>query len=548
MATARAKLYEPRLTVAVEGFDDRLPAVRFNSTFELNSIPQASVAIALGREFRSTAASPIHAIADVLGERRRKVSVHLSMEPALAGRDDGVAPALGIPAGEFVVFEGFTGAVGASISNGRAYYNIEVEHWLSDMNFSSVFSKTSHPANLLDYTFGAVSGGAGGAGCAGGGDAGGGPGAPRGLNWVGTTHAMPFFTSGNVESDLWLAALKPWFECLCSQDTFEAKDRGIVGRGKNDQALAALARMGAGDCYSPLALDLEVDADIGAAIAASASRMTQDPGQDAHITIWDTLVAKFGAEYIFAVVPLVSRALVVPFVPGYRRAFKVIPAAHQTQVEWTSVVNRKLRGMGVLASVEMATGPGLGPPGLADVGTGGFYSPDPDGDGQVMIVGGPDWLSLFAASKYVDESVGSDGGAIPDAMVPDVPRPDRGRDVPPRAAKIRDFLDRYCQALYALEMIRGRQAVAAGPVRFDVAPGSTVLVYPSGGIGDDDRLNAPFYATVLRVSTHLDAESAQAGTGFHLAHCRSERENSSDRTSVAKHPLYRNTFVGCGLL
>ena len=89
----------------------------------------------------------------------------------------------------------------------------------------------------------------------------------------------------------------------------------------------------------------------------------------------------------------------------------------------------------------------------------------------------------------------------------------------------------------------------AGPVRFDIAPGSTVLVYPSGNPAvAGDKLRAPFYATVLRVSTHLDAEAAQAGTGFHFAHCRSERENGSDRTSVARHPLYRGTFSGCSLV
>lgn len=545
MAIALSKLYKPRLSVEIDGVEGRLPAVRFNSTFELNSIPQAGVSIAVGREFRTGIPSQIHAIADALGEERRKVKVVLSMEPEGAGGGGGGNPALGIAPGEFTIFDGFTGAVAASFANGSAQYTVQLDHWLSDLSFSSVFSKTSHPGNPGDYTFGALSGGTSGGGGAG-------PGGPTGRHWIGLTHAMDHFDAGKVASDFWLEALKPWFEALCKQDGFEAREKNLKGSGANDQALAALARMGGGGCYSPLRLDLAVDKDIGRIISDDVTAMTQDPEDNAHITIWDTLVAKFAAEYLFSVVPLVDRALVVPFVPGYRRAFKVIPAAHETQVEWTSMINRRLRGVAVLSGMDMASGPGLGPPNADThpLGIGGLFEPDADAKGTLQIKAGPRWVGgLFSASEYADEATGAAGSPIPDNMVPGVAAPRRDGAVAGRAVVVKEFLDRYAQALYALEMIRGRSAIAAGPVRFDIAPGSTILAYPSGGAADgDDRLKAPFYATVLRVSTYLDAESAQAGTGFHLAHCRSERENSSDRASVDKHPLYRDTFAGCGLL
>jgi hypothetical protein len=39
MAVTRAILYRPRLRVELEDIQEDLPAVQFNSTFELNSIP-----------------------------------------------------------------------------------------------------------------------------------------------------------------------------------------------------------------------------------------------------------------------------------------------------------------------------------------------------------------------------------------------------------------------------------------------------------------------------------------------------------------------------
>jgi hypothetical protein len=542
MAVAQLQLYKPRLLVELEGYDGFLPAVRFNSTFELNTIPTASVTIAVGREFRSWEASPVHALADRLAKERLGIRVLLSLRTDVDPVADRGHPFLGIPQGEFVIFDGFTGATGASSANGAAQFNIQMDHWLSDLTFSSVFSKTSHPGNPARYTFGALSGGeAGGAG--------GGPAAPEDRHWLGTTHAFKYFQPGNVETDLWRRAILPWFRDLCSQDAFAADELGLIGVGGNDLALAALSRMEGGDCALPLALDLNVDDDTGDAIAQACTYFTQDPGSHANYTIWDTLVAKFGAEFLFAVVPLVERALVVPMAPAYRQAYKVIVPAQGTQVEWVGTINRQLRGMGILATAEMITDPGLNAPGLdADLGIGGFYSPDPTGPGQIQIRQGPSWLTKFSASRHVDEAVGGAGKAIPDAAVPDVPPGAAGPDLAARLDKFRSFLRRYARYLYVLETLRGRQAVAAGPARFDIAPGSSILVYPVVGLTGDDKLKAPFYATVLRVSTHIDAEAAQIGTGFHLTFCRSVGENDDDRTSLPSHPLYRDTFAGCGLL
>lgn len=551
MAVAPARLYRPRMTLEVEGIAGRLPIARFNSSFELNAIPTASVALAVGREFFSTTPAAIHAIADILGERRRRARVWLAMDADGGADPDRGHPPLGIGRGEFLAFDGSTGALAPSFAVGSAGCTIQLIHWLDELNFSSVFAQTSHPVNPAAYTFGALSGGP----CAGV-TTGAALGAPQDRNWVSPTQGIPFFTGGLPGEDFWLKALRPWFECLCQQNSFENVEAGLIGWKKNDQALAALRRVGLGPGPDgrpvPLALDMATDADLEQALSNSATVLTLSPGMFAHVTIWDALVGKFASDYMFAVVPLIARACVVPFVPGYRRAFKVIPAAHGTQIEWTGIIARTLRGVGVLAGVHMDTAAGLGAPNaeMQGMGIGGFYRPDPDAEGTFLIREGPDWVGgLYSATLYGDSSTGAAGAPMPDAQNPGVvvAGDPPGAAIAARRIEVKRFLDCYAQALYALEMLRGRQAIAAGPVRFDIAPGSTILVHPGDRAGDD-KLRAPFYATVLRVSTYLDAEGARAGTGFHLSHCRSEKENESDRTSIAGHPIYRGTFAGCGLL
>jgi hypothetical protein len=114
---------------------------------------------------------------------------------------------------------------------------------------------------------------------------------------------------------------------------------------------------------------------------------------------------------------------------------------------------------------------------------------------------------------------------------------------------IHPFLNRFAQAHYALEKLRIRQAVLSGPFRLDVAPGTTVRVENVGEqhIGSD-AFRAPFYAHVARVSLAVDGETPSIGTSFHLSHIRSEQENGQDATSIAKHPLYKDTFTGAGLV
>ena len=161
---------------------------------------------------------------------------------------------------------------------------------------------------------------------------------------------------------------------------------------------------------------------------------------------------------------------------------------------------------------------------------------------------------LYAPAKYAQESTGAGGGPISTAVNPDGGKPPKdGSPTDAVTARLKDvvkpFLDNFAQAHYALEKLRTRQAVCSCPFRLDIAPGSSVKVQNEGEthVGNDP-LAAPFYAHVARVSIAVDAEQPMIGTSLHLSHIRSEKENSDDKTSIAKHPLYKDTFLGCALV
>jgi hypothetical protein len=531
-STALWARYDPRIRLLVDSRE--LPVIRCSIDYELNAIPRAGVSLALGRDFAGSP-SVVHEMVEYLNTRRR---AEIFINPYALGVDDGSIrqpPDMGLPAEMIRIFSGFTSYASYDRSQGQAQFNLQLDHWLSDLTFGSVFSRSSHPASIGHYAFGALA-----------------PTGSTGAHWSNLSLAAEFVKTRTVQADLWGQAIQPWLLHLCEQDAFEAWDPRHITGGKegNFEAALALGKFG-GPCQPTLGLDLEVDEDIARAICGYISQETGYAGNLAHQSIWDVLVGHLASEFLFSIVPRVDDALVVPFVPGYRKPFTTITAGEETQIQRTSALGRPLRGVGVTSLIQLATNAHLGTaPSVIDTGIGGLYLAG--GDGLILIKAGPPWMGqLYSASMYSHESSGAAGGPIGTAV-----RPGAGKknDAPALAlarlrGKTRKFLDKYAQALYALEKLRGRQGIVSGPFRLDIAPGSIILVRVEGEQHiPTDQFRTPFYATVLRVSLMADAETPAIGTAFHVAHHRSEQENTKDETSVARHPLYRETFSGCALV
>lgn len=531
-----------------------MEVVQFGADFELNSIPQGQIVLPLGRRVPSGRGKPdepdmaAHPIHKKINSLRFKKPIQVFMKATGHGQDLG--PAGGGPSDEdppdneeVLVFDGYTTGGGYQRNTAGVGYSIGMEGWLADLAYSSAISKALHPASPAQLAFPAAlqlitpeSGAATAASSN-----------LTGASLASTVLGVP------VGGDLWNDGIKKWFELLCAQDHL-ATQGSLVGiqvgsSGPNAEALKALAKMETGALLSS-GLKIELGG-AGAAlqqIDRNIKRMIAEETLEsvAGTTLWDNLI-NLGSNFMFAVVPGVEKAAVVPFLPILREAYKTIYANEYDDISLSGSMSRVLRAVGLFGSKEFAGGPPIagGDAAYKDIGIGGFYeAPDTKG-GLVLLKQAPLWLAGVAPELYLE-------GAVGPPIVPAAAAPGAGGAAPP-GPKPRDVLkglnsaiNKFAQAMYAMQVLVARQGTLAGKFRTDIAPGSVVRIETAGErfIGADDQFGQEMYATVMRVSLFATAEGQKAGTTFALAHCRGKDENTADQTSMAAHPLYSTKWSG----
>lgn len=538
--TTRWQNYRVRLRAEIDG--KAVPVTQVGVDWELNAIPAARLLLPLGYETSSRKLSAAHGSFERSDGERSVVKIwaHLRL---VSQQQDGPAPQLGIPAKEFLLFEGDVVGDGYERYNSQAMRAVYAKHWLVRMNDSSALSASSHPANPISYSFGGIlaAAAAGGAGVS--------------PHYVPATIAAQYVTADTLAEDLWGKALYPFLQWFTAQDGLYIPELELRGSGKNDGAASALARLAPPSdedrgCYQPLTLQLPVDPDLAEGIITHSSLLTTSPEEYAAYTLWDVLVGKYAQEFFFSVVPLVDRALVVPFVPALRTPWQTIAADEHTHAQLNQPHDRALRAMGVLTNIRFRAGADdvLGSavePGL--YGLGGWY--EGRKTGMVVIRQAPGWLramtSEITAGYY---AAGGDQRPVSTAITPGVG--DARAQNAPQAAQVKSFFDQYARTMYVIEALKGRQGIISGPPRFNIAPGSTVKVLGAVDVFTDpaqDKLAVPHFGTVLRVSFLADAESGMAATSYHLAYTRTAEENEADG-GVDEHPLYTAAFQGCALV
>lgn len=519
--------------------DAEYPVLSATLDWELNAIPRCRLSLPVGIDGVSGEPSPVHDLAARLKTRRLPVRLYATLREAVdVGPAGGGKNRLGIPDGEFLAFEGDTVTGLSNRGDASARFEIEAEHWLGRLNDASVLSRFSHPRNPGDFTYGAVAhmpgAGAGGAG----------------LAWTPAAWAATYFDPASLGQDLWEQGIKRFLTDLAKSDFFAIDGQQQPDSGGNDRAVAALGRIG-GSPAPPLSVQLDGDAEsVLQAMSSALMDLAQSPDSLASQTFWDVLVGRYAADYLFYVVPRIESALVAPVVAGYRTPLKTLGASDIMGLQDTSLLSRRLRGMVITSRLTSVTGASL-----SDVdeslGAGGRYFPSDTPDGLIEVRSGPAWTSdILATNRYAAASAGM-GVTYYDAMnPPQGAAPDPAKAQAAQAAQAaKDFLDRYARAVYAWTVTQGRQAVVQGPVRFDVAPGSTLKVEPGAGLGlAKDALGMPFYGLVLQVSMTLDAEANLCGSGIHMGFCHLESEHEDDGVSLPEHPLYKAGFSGCGLV
>lgn len=519
------------------------------NNFAINQIPSATLMLPLGRNLDTDEIALIHETYPEI-RTEQKVQVWLT---ATHGGVEGAIP--GLPDGEeLLVFEGKVIGVGRRQSENRqAQFTVSAIHWLADLDESSAISAASHPGNPAAYTFPAAFRALGSAQ----GDAAGGA-------------NTPFYTPGNLIVgpddlvDLWKRVFLPRMQAVSREAPIDDALAPLVGPDVNAARVRALDRMTPQLDGMPLELDVANDAfdDISNGIQ---NALNGDQGGNwVHTTLWGKLVGEWAAGYFFSVVPRIEDALVVPFTGGLQgEQWATIGVDDYTTDELNGNMPRLLRAVGIIRPVLFNTGADLFPAnaGRANTpndrsGVGGLFVAPGVNNGVILLKDAPAWLADgLSASLFAGNATGVSvaRGVIATALDP----PGTGivPGAPPNPGENeehqRQMLDRLAQQWYAIEMLRGRTGEVGGKLRFDIAPGSNVMLEVAQARNVEaarNRLSNKLYATVMSVSYMIDAEQQRAWTGFGLAHLRNEIENRSPSTSVARPALYKNPWRGASLI
>lgn len=508
--------------------------------FELNAVPRASFVIALGRGTGALTPATIHSSKAGLFQNEQKLKFYLTITHMAGIEQD-------LPTGEFLLFEGYLTGLSFQKQGGSVQAIVQAKHWLLDMDYSSSLSDTSHPTNPGQFSYrtthlfkGSGSRVAG--------------------SWAPFT-SQGLITAAVLAEDFWGKGLYLWLKELTEQDAINTTEMAFLGQaGKNDTAAKALARftLKAGK-YVPLKLDFNGIDSSAIAAAIWNDVQAETFASFAETTLWGKLVNDFGSRYMFAVVPRVEDAVVVPFVPGLRTPWKYQLLGHDYTVLGVNSENmRLLRGVGVFSGVGSRTGFGLRESGGNNkrLGVGGWYSPEGVTSGMVMLKQGPRWLTnVVSDDRYSKSSTNGGTAPIGNALHPGKPANASTQPGPdatdPEKLQIQSkkLLDAFAHTLYVYEQLRLRQIEIGGKFRLDIAPGSTVYTdVLSERFIVGDTLGQDVIGNVMRVTHVIDCEGGRMGTNFNISHVRTVNENKDDRFSLTNHPLWTENWLGCGLI
>jgi len=565
MSIAETLRSEFELDLEVDGV--RFDISAFSSEWRLNNIPTASCSLAIGRVARDgRTPAKLHTELDKF--------VKMSMAKVYFRPTGQWNSKVRWPKEETVIFEGRITGTGYQKISGQIQFIVEMAHWLVDLDFSSALLSQANVRNPAEYTLASVSHT----------NRSGLPIKSNGLALLAESSSINFL---NVTTDLWGDALKPFLCGLAEQKHVKVGGTALkncvgLDAGKNDYALQALKRFESAppntkeegckkprSCYTP-ACAMALEGGVAAANVSVSSHIANTIRYEtglapfAQHTLWGVLIGEYCNAFHLAVVPQVEKALVVPRTYGLRSTYcKQIMADDYAQIMVSAGLLRPIRAVGVLGSSKDGSGTFQGVRSITGLrGLGGCYQPaDAPPDGMLYIIGAPRWLSNVTASghsprkttgnsgKNGDPRVATNSATTPVAADPKLLANKDGLTNEKLMTSTLSMYNNFAHAFYTEQMLAGRMGMVSGKLRFDIAPGATVMIEGTSEIFlKQDKLAQNLVAEVVGVSIAINAETAKAGTTFSLALVRTEDENKDDKTSVERHPLYTTKFVGAPLI
>lgn len=563
--------------------DIAISSVRANH--DENGIPCCTVSVATGRKTSNLlnilGVSAIHTQADLIRlPSKAKVLLNVVRHTASGPVDQEW------PEGWFVAFEGWVSNIAPSVSLGDRSVTLQLTHWLSDLDFSSPYSEDAYPTTPADFLFNAAT--------------------VVGTNnqrvVVGGTamsKAVGSFTASSITEDFWdngyNAGLRPFFQAIATERLFNwrmvaaftANPNVDSPSTSNTLMQSALARfepfydeslgVSTYEYGTPISLrsDLNGFGQIANRIRSQVCAAAYSP-QFVGGTMWDRLIGGITGQYMFSIVPMVDRALAVPYTPWLSQAWAVLSGMDMDVIQYSMAVKRPVRAVAVVGSYGSFTGLHASrQPGGAEASrrrTMGYFEPRPSSfnaskNGMMMTVEAPMWIndllmqgvSSFTAPRDVRLALAQNPGGGPGFIGPQLPNdPQRLADIlGEKKASGESLANALAKATYLQQATQHRQMVISTNLRFDIAPGSTIIIQSSPdtilnavmsqeGMSDEEA----FVARVVRVSWNLEinGNSGVASTVYHLAYLRSLQENDDEAFAAADHPLWRNVWTGSPLI
>jgi len=519
--------------------------VQFGCSYEMNKIPTATAVLPVGYRADTLVASTAHG-GGLNSPLQLQVQVYVTSTLKAGG------PGIW-PAGLYRIFCGWVTGIGYRRTYDGYAMTLEMTHWLSALSFSSTLNAMMHPQNPSHFTFNSAidfdaSGGAL-------------------THWLGRTTAQSVVTAANIQSDLWGDAIMPWFEELCCLPRIGSAQFQLFPDGdaendsKNHEALAALKLINISGEVLDFKVPGGVDADVAAmAIANDIAVSSLTPANRsntlnamAHTTFWDKIIGELSAKFFFKLIPYPTHAAIVPFIPGLRAEWNPgganasILTRDMSQQDMNAFLPRATRAVGFFAGYGSRSGGNMRPDDTVEDTIGGMYVGREDG--IVILKRAPSYLSEYVQpSGFSADSVGIAGAntvrgnahnhpgvGTPNAVLPD---PVDSKD------DQKTILDELAHAFYVNEILKNRWGDIVGPVRFDIAPGSTISFEGTEGSNQPPIAGEKRYGSVVRVSHFFDAQHQKCYTAFRMSHIRTATEHASDDYTVTAHPLYTTPWIG----
>lgn len=537
-------------------FDD---VVSVSASFALNTIPTASLVVAVGRNVITGKPATIHE-AQARIKPRDKVIVKMRITHG-AGDDTKLLD------GTYTIFDGFFVGIGYQRSQNQANYVLHIAHWLDDLNNSSAVNGNWFPSVPFDYAQSALYGKI----------------AEVESYAPNPTVADDIVKPDLAQEDLWELVIKPLFVRLAGMPgglVAQSSKRTNTDSGTNDAALSALARM-PGDgmkYYKKLGLKLN---DIGGQNLANsfAQYFTRTIGTSfVQNTFWAKLVSEYSAQFFFAVAPAVSWAMPVPFCAGLRwsaNGGKIIKPDEYNYANFNSNMSQLIRSVEIAYASTERDGlqipdmpPTIGDPPPSYYFPCGVFPPtEPNAVGHKQLDNGlrlfkmpPNWAQSIEASTLAALKASMEATSTAAPNTPD------GNNLPAgvnsagvAADSVISSVHLFAQHWYVTEVLQQRSGELSGPLRFDIAPGSIVkIITPARDSAiTAEATNASattkaeeeyVIASIMSVSYVINAERATAGTSFTIAHTKIKREIAPGSIyAVNTPPLYKEAWHGMPL-